>query len=110
MGYELEACEIASFADELECDSAEGDVDTVVPCLKKPQSPEPGILVDDRSSWTHVWEVWETKTERCEEGASAGMVVFSDQWLQYYLGMLHTDSATTLDSSQVRDTGCIKCK
>ena len=40
MDYELEACEIASFMDEMVRDSAEGDdVDTAV----RPTSPEPGL-------------------------------------------------------------------
>ena len=69
LDYELEAREIASFMDEMECDSEDGDVDAAVPCSQTANS-----VVE-------------------EEDAHLSMTPFSDQWLQYYLGMLETDSA-----------------
>ena len=53
--------------DEMECDSEDGDVDAAVPCSQTANA--------------------------LEEDAHLRMTPFSDQWLQYYLGMLETDSA-----------------
>ena len=74
-----------SFMDEMACDSAGGDVDTAV----HPTSPEPGLSTKGPAGPTGG----EIEAERYEEGASSGMVAFSNRWLQYYLGVLETDSA-----------------